>query len=327
MRTRLHDGKNARTLHRMTRENKLALVVGFGLILFIGILVSDHFSVARNQASANLTNRQIDDPLVAHTRNEPDLIAIKPEPPPTTPMLQPADPAMNTSQMAAAGGSIEAMSPEQRSMVDRTVGLQQHGGAETALPASRDVQPVNTLAPQLGSAEITTLVSREQEQIQIPGFVPVEEGQTVNIKDVRFHDVRGGESLFAICKEYYGDTALVQALAQFNKMNDPGQVRAGRRLLIPTAESLGGKSRAAPSQAAPSKSSALRPTAVASNTKSGDQGKRAAKTYTVKHGDSLSAIAQRMLGDREKWRDLHRINRKVIDDPDNIRAGTVLKLG
>ena len=30
----------------MTRENKLALVVGFGLLLFVGILVSDHFSAA-----------------------------------------------------------------------------------------------------------------------------------------------------------------------------------------------------------------------------------------------------------------------------------------
>jgi len=313
----------------MTRENKLALVVGFGLILFIGILISDHFSVARNQASANLTNRQIEDPLVAHTRNEPDLIALKPEP--TTPMLQPADPAMNTSQMAAAGGSpqsIEAMSPEQRSMVDRNVGLQQRGGAETAQPGLHDVQPINTLAPQSGSAEITAITSRDQGQIQIPGFVPVDEGAAVNIKDVQFHDVRGGESLFAICKEYYGDTSLVQALARFNKMDDPAQVRAGRRLMIPTAESLGGKSRAAPSPATPSKSSALRPTAVAANTpKPGDQGKRTAKTYTVKHGDSLSAIAQRFLGDREKWRDLHRINRKVIDDPDNIRAGTVLKLG
>ena len=301
-----------------------------GLILFIGILISDHFSVARSQASADLTNRQIEDPLVAHTRNEPDLIALKPEPPPATPMLQPADPAMNNTQMAAAGGppsSIESMSPEQRSMVDRTVGLQQHGGAETAQSVSRDVQPVNTLAPQSGSAEITTLVSREQEQIQIPGFVPVDEGSAVNVKDVRFHDVRGGESLFAICQQYYGDTSLVQALAQFNKMNDPAQVRAGRRLMIPTAEALGGKSHAAPSPATPSKPPALRPTAVAANTKPGDQGKRAAKTYTVKQGDSLSAIAQRMLGDREKWRDLHRINRKVINDPDNIRAGTVLKLG
>ena len=39
----------------MTRENKLAMVVGFGLLLFVGILLSDHFSAAQRQDSARLT--------------------------------------------------------------------------------------------------------------------------------------------------------------------------------------------------------------------------------------------------------------------------------
>jgi nucleoid-associated protein YgaU len=33
-----------------------------------------------------------------------------------------------------------------------------------------------------------------------------------------------------------------------------------------------------------------------------------------------------MLGDKEKWRDLHRLNRKVIDDPDNLKVGTVIRV-
>ena len=37
-----------------SRENKLALIVGFGLVLFMGILVSDHLSTARREASASL---------------------------------------------------------------------------------------------------------------------------------------------------------------------------------------------------------------------------------------------------------------------------------
>ncbi|MHC4989742.1 MAG: LysM peptidoglycan-binding domain-containing protein [Planctomycetota bacterium] len=43
----------------MTKENKLALVMGFALILFVGILVSDHFSVARSHAEL----QPPDDPL------------------------------------------------------------------------------------------------------------------------------------------------------------------------------------------------------------------------------------------------------------------------
>jgi len=38
----------------MTRENKLALIIGFALVLVVGILVSDHFSAAAVQGSADL---------------------------------------------------------------------------------------------------------------------------------------------------------------------------------------------------------------------------------------------------------------------------------
>ena len=31
----------------MTREHKLALVVGFGLVLFVGILIADHLAAGR----------------------------------------------------------------------------------------------------------------------------------------------------------------------------------------------------------------------------------------------------------------------------------------
>jgi nucleoid-associated protein YgaU len=112
-------------------------------------------------------------------------------------------------------------------------------------------------------------------------------------------------------------------------MDDPAQVRAGRRLIVPTEDVLTGKPKkpsATPNTPSPS---ALRNTAVAANTNkpAAKPGKSVAKTYTVKSGDSLSGIAKRMLGDREKWRDLAKINRNVIDEPDNIKAGTVLKLG
>lgn len=38
----------------MTREHKLSLVLGFGLLLFVGILLSDHFSAAQRREHANL---------------------------------------------------------------------------------------------------------------------------------------------------------------------------------------------------------------------------------------------------------------------------------
>ncbi len=51
-----------------------------------------------------------------------------------------------------------------------------------------------------------------------------------------------------------------------------------------------------------------------------------APTYTVQSGDSLSRIAQRALGDGNRWRELFDLNRDQISNPDVIHPGQVLKL-
>ncbi|MCX5377224.1 LysM peptidoglycan-binding domain-containing protein [Streptomyces sp. NBC_00091] len=51
------------------------------------------------------------------------------------------------------------------------------------------------------------------------------------------------------------------------------------------------------------------------------------RTYTVKPGDSLSAIARRELGNEGRWRELYAMNRGVVGaNPDLIRPGMVLTL-
>ena len=51
-----------------------------------------------------------------------------------------------------------------------------------------------------------------------------------------------------------------------------------------------------------------------------------AQTYTVKKGDSLSKIAKRVYGDPQQWHKIHEANRDIIDNPDLIHPGQVLKL-
>ena len=46
--------RSARTLATMSRENKLALMLGFGLVLFVGILLSDHLSSQQRQVTNDL---------------------------------------------------------------------------------------------------------------------------------------------------------------------------------------------------------------------------------------------------------------------------------
>jgi nucleoid-associated protein YgaU len=62
---------------------------------------------------------------------------------------------------------------------------------------------------------------------------------------------------------------------------------------------------------------------TAPSTPSRDAGEQ---TYTVKKGDSLSKIAKRVYGDAQQWRRIHEANRDIIDNPDLIHPGQVLKL-
>ena len=48
--------------------------------------------------------------------------------------------------------------------------------------------------------------------------------------------------------------------------------------------------------------------------------------YTVRRGDTLSAIAERELGDADRWPEIFGLNREMIEDPDEILPGQVLVL-
>ncbi len=50
------------------------------------------------------------------------------------------------------------------------------------------------------------------------------------------------------------------------------------------------------------------------------------ETYTVRSGDSLSEISQRLYGSARHWRFLYEANRDRIPDPDRLRVGTELRV-
>ncbi len=50
------------------------------------------------------------------------------------------------------------------------------------------------------------------------------------------------------------------------------------------------------------------------------------QTYTVETGDTLSGIARRHYGKAGAWRDIFEANRDVLDNPDRIFPGQVIKL-
>ena len=52
----------------------------------------------------------------------------------------------------------------------------------------------------------------------------------------------------------------------------------------------------------------------------------AAKSYAAVSGDSLSRIAKHVDGDANRWQDIFNANRDLLDNPDKIQPGQVLKL-
>jgi LysM repeat protein len=52
----------------------------------------------------------------------------------------------------------------------------------------------------------------------------------------------------------------------------------------------------------------------------------AAKTYTVKPGDTLSAIAKEQLGNAGSYMKIFELNKDQLTDPDKIKPGQVLRI-
>ena len=55
-------------------------------------------------------------------------------------------------------------------------------------------------------------------------------------------------------------------------------------------------------------------------------GAPAQQSYTIEHGDTLSAIAKRFYGKAKFWSQIFEANRDVIEDADRIFPGQTIKL-
>jgi nucleoid-associated protein YgaU len=64
----------------------------------------------------------------------------------------------------------------------------------------------------------------------------------------------------------------------------------------------------------------------AASQSAGPAAQSAARTYTVKSGDTLSKIAKELLGDANAYREIFNANRDQLTDPDQIKPGQVLKI-
>ncbi len=295
----------------MNRELKLALIVGFSLVLVVAVLVSDHLSSARRAAMANLVNdlpsavnpASVSGPgeIRVPGQSTPAAAPLTPPPNPMGDLQNPATPPSESQLVAgttpdAGGFSLGGpASPVPEPLVI-------HQGSVVSLHNSGEA-PVG--APEPSPDTVPEVFTRPSAPEPARDFS----------KDRR-HAVVRGDSLIAISRRYYGDSSLHKALAEYNKGrvgSDGVSLREGVTLFIPARNVLTGE----PAPKAETKPE-LKPEAKP------EPARQPARTYTVKRGDSLAKIAQAQLGSSRRVADLLKLN--GLSDPDDIKVGQVLKL-
>lgn len=297
----------------MTRENKLALVVGFALILIVGILVSDHFSTASRQQAADVA--RVQDPLRSGTRANrviSDFVATNtresrladhgiedPLARPDLPALDPVD-----EGAAATGGAGTAGGP---TVIEMGNG---RSGARSGDPSTGGASRPDRGAAAPGGTAPPAGLSRD------PGQSPH-----------RFHHVARGESLASIARTYYSDPALAAALARHNGITDPNRIHIGRRLMIPEAHVLRGE----PAPTARATETARTPAPPPATPTAGGASRSApppaaVARHEVREGETLSSIARKYLGSAGRYRVIFEANRDLLENEDDLRPGMVLKI-
>ena len=147
-----------------------------------------------------------------------------------------------------------------------------------------------------------------QAQIPRPATPPVEQDRpseaptrspTVVDPSAVVHEVQAGDDLWTLAERYYGNGPDWRRIAAANPdrlTGGPDRLEVGWRLQVPGARA-----------AEPPDS-------------------ESEETVTVRWGDNLSSIAQRELGDDDRWPELYDANRAVLDDPDLLDTGMRLQL-
>lgn len=200
-------------------------------------------------------------------------------------------------------GKLDAVSP-----IADLVGMQKERNAQFMIAEVEEV-----MIPYTG-----------REEAVEPGARPIGEGKYVTEENIAVESqvqvstkeyvVQKGDTLKKIAEEQLGGLHRWQYLYEFNKqrIKDPDSLQPGLVLIIPIEQEGQGK---APKTRAPK----VKAPAVT-------EPSSATRTYTIIKNDSLWKIAKKQLGDGNRWKEIHELNKGKIKDPDALIPGTQIMI-
>lgn len=283
----------------MTREQKLALILGFALTLVVGVLISDHLSGARAAGMPELTEALTprDQPRPGLARDRSTYMLVEREDPTLHDVAgtyQPAD---------------ERIFPQPTP--DRVVELRNGNRHETQLAQAFDQvrQGFGELRPVVQHETLTIDRNPQNRRAEVPHADPIREDARQSSNEL-IHRIQQGDTLWRLAERYYGDGSQWRRIAEAEqnkgRIMADFQVRNGASIVIPGV----------PAVSQNNQRGTQRPT----------QPTPRQQTYTVQRGDTLGEISMKTLGTSRRWREILELNRDRIRDPNVVPVGVELRL-
>lgn len=329
---------------KVTRELKLALIVGFSLLLVVTVLISDHLSKAR---TSELASTITETPAMVPVEGPKEALVPQPVALPGETSLTAAPVAMGTPTPAdqpmviQQGVSQDDDSLAQAIESDDAI-IVPSGTGTTGVPMVGTVTLSNGMEDlSRAAAGQASNAAGEANSTESAAVAPVANSPapvTSEKSAARTHTVVAGDTLSKISRKYYGDSKHWKRIATANQkvIGKNGEIKIGAKLTIPSDQVETPKSPATPKTTLGSTERAIASNEKKTETKelpkallksSKVASASAAGRYTVKSGDTLSAIARRELGSIRRVKDLVELNKDQLGgNNDAVRVGMVLKL-
>ena len=187
----------------MKRETKVGLLVGMGVILLVGIILSDHLSVVQQQDPAKRM-RDFGPSADRGITND----GLVPDPGTFTDANQPAPMPQPARQIVPVPEPGETIKP-----------------------------PVTPSAPDTNAVKVAandgqTLTPPPQPQVEKPAAVVADNAAPA--KNVNIHIVKHGDTLYKLAFSAYGNGSKWDLIQKANPDVGPkGQLHEGQKLVIP----------------------------------------------------------------------------------------------
>ncbi len=300
----------------MTREHKLALIVGFALVLVLGVLISDHFSKARQVEMAGVTDiRQPTAKEMGASTNGARPISDGM----AGSQIANGNPGTRRPDLVALPGVVQPLPQDLPSGKQLAMGDSGHA----PLFVTREVAPYPDQNgyhnDPLGSAQPTPAAP------QVP---------------LTRYDVKDGDTLYGIAAKVYGQSGLWEKIRDYNKdkLGSGGIIHKGVTLMLPPKDVLLGKPYVPVAQTLPLPSSSIQTGQLTNpNTLRSDQSAQQTpappvakptdfKEYVVKDGDTLTSIARKLLNSGKRVNDIIEANKGTLADPESLSVGMKLRI-